>query len=103
LNGFTGFAVTKLDVLDSLEKGKVCIAYRLDGKEVTEMPDTFDLGRVQPIYEEWAGWKKPTTGARKWDDLPKGAQAYLRRIEELTKVPIQYVSVGPQRENIVIL
>ena len=103
LNGFTGFAVTKLDVLDSLEKVKVCIAYRLDGKEVTEMPDTFDLGRVQPIYEEWAGWKKPTTGARKWDDLPKGAQAYLRRIEELTKVPIQYVSVGPQRENIVIL
>lgn len=103
LNGFTSFAVTKLDVLDSLEKVKVCIAYRLDGKEVTEMPDTFDLGRVQPIYEEWAGWKKPTTGARKWDDLPKGAQAYLRRIEELTKVPIQYVSVGPQRENIVIL
>jgi adenylosuccinate synthase len=103
LNGFTGFAVTKLDVLDSLEKVKVCIAYRLDGKEVTEMPDTFDLGRVQPIYEEWVGWKKPTTDARKWDDLPKGAQAYLRRIEELTKVPIQYVSVGPQRENIIIL
>jgi len=103
LNGFTGFAVTKLDVLDSLEKVKVCTAYRLDGKEIKEMPDTFDLGRVQPIYEEWAGWKKPTTGARKWDDLPKGAQAYLKRIEELTKVPIQYVSVGPQRENIVIL
>jgi adenylosuccinate synthase len=103
LNGFTGFAVTKLDVLDSLEKVKVCIAYRLNGKEVTEMPDTFDLGRVQPIYEEWAGWKKPTTGARKWDDLPKGAQAYLRRIEELTKVPLEYVSVGPQRENIIIV
>lgn len=103
LNGLTSLAVTKLDVLDSLENMKVCIAYRLDGKEITEMPDTVDLGRVQPVYEEWAGWKKPTTGARKWDDLPKGAQSYLKRIEELAKVPIQYVSVGPKREDIVIL
>ena len=103
LNDITSLAVTKLDVLDSLEKLKVCTAYRLDGKEITEMPDTVDLGRVQPIYEEWAGWKKPTTSVRKWDDLPKAAQDYLKRIEELTKVPIQYVSVGPERENIVIL
>ncbi|MGD0690155.1 MAG: adenylosuccinate synthase [Candidatus Bathyarchaeia archaeon] len=103
LNDITSLAVTKLDVLDSLEKVKVCTAYRLDGKEITEMPDTVNLGRVQPIYEEWAGWKKPTTSVRKWDDLPKAAQDYLKRIEELTKVQIQYVSVGPERENIVIL
>lgn len=103
LNDITSLAVTKLDVLDSLEKVKVCTAYRLDGKETTEMPDTVNLGRVQPIYEEWAGWKKPTTSVRKWDDLPRAAQDYLKRIEELTKVPIQYVSVGPERENIVIL
>ncbi|MGA8903400.1 MAG: adenylosuccinate synthase [Candidatus Bathyarchaeia archaeon] len=103
LNGLTSLAVTKLDVLDSLENMKVCIAYRLDGKETTEMPDTVDLGRVQPVYEEWAGWKKATTGARRWDDLPKGAQAYLKRIEELAKVPIQYVSVGAKREDIVIV
>ncbi|MGA8858238.1 MAG: adenylosuccinate synthase [Candidatus Bathyarchaeia archaeon] len=103
LNDITSLAVTKLDVLDSLEKVKVCTAYRLDGKEITEMPDTVNLGRVQPIYEEWAGWKKPTKSVRKWDDLPKAAQDYLKRIEELTKVPIQYVSVGPERENMVIL
>jgi adenylosuccinate synthase len=103
LNGLTSLAITKLDVLDSLENMKVCIAYRLDGKEITEMPDTVDLGRVQPVYEEWTGWKKPTTGARKWDDLPKEAQAYLKRIEELAKVPIRYVSVGPKREDIVIV
>lgn len=103
LNDITSLAITKLDVLDSLEKVKVCTAYRLDGKEITEMPDTVNLGRVQPIYEEWAGWKKPTTSVRKWDDLPKAAQDYLKRIEELTKVPIQYVSVGPERENIVVL
>jgi adenylosuccinate synthase len=103
LNDITSLAVTKLDVLDSLEKVKVCIAYRLDGTEITEMPDTVNLGRVQPIYEEWAGWKKPTTSARKWDDLPREAQDYLKRIEELAKVPIQYVSVGPERENIITL
>ena len=103
LNDITSLAVTKLDVLDSLEKVKICTAYRLDGKEITEMPDTVNLGRVQPIYEEWAGWKKPTTNARRWNDLPKTAQDYLKRIEELTKVPIQYVSVGAERENIVIL
>jgi adenylosuccinate synthase len=103
LNGLTSLAVTKLDVLDSLEKLKICIAYRLDGKEISQMPDTVDLARVQPVYEESAGWKKPTTGARKWDDLPRAAQAYLKRIEELTKVPIRYVSVGPKRDDIVIL
>ena len=103
LNDITSLAITKLDVLDSIGKLKICTAYRLDGKEITEMPDTFNLGRVQPIYEEWAGWKTPTTSARKWDDLPKAAQAYLKRIEGLTKVPIQYVSVGPERENIVVL
>ena len=103
LNDITSLAITKLDVLDSIGKLKICTAYRLDGKETTEMPDTFNLGRVQPIYEEWAGWKTPTTSARKWDDLPKAAQAYLKRIEGLTKVPIQYVSVGPERENIVVL
>ena len=103
LNDITSLAVTKLDVLDSLEKVKVCVAYRLDGTEITEMPDTVNLGRVQPIYEEWVGWKKPTTSARKWDDLPREAQDYLKRIEELAKVPIRYVSVGPERENIITL
>ncbi|MGA2790716.1 MAG: adenylosuccinate synthase [Candidatus Bathyarchaeia archaeon] len=103
LNDITSLAVTKLDVLDSFEKVKICIAYRLDGTEITEMPDTVNLGRVQPIYEEWAGWKKPTTSARKWDDLPREAQDYLKRIEEVAKVPIQYVSVGPERENIIKL
>jgi adenylosuccinate synthase len=103
LNDLTALAVTKLDVLDSLEKVRICTGYLLDGKETTAMPDTVNLGRVQPIYEDWPGWKKPTKAARKWDDLPKAAQAYLRRIEELAQVPIKYVSVGPERENIVIL
>ncbi len=103
LNGLTGLAITKLDVLDSFDKIRLCNAYRLGDKTVTEMPDTVDLGQVQSVYEEWKGWKKPTQEARKWSDLPDEAQAYLKRIEELTGVPIRYVSVGPQRENIIVL
>lgn len=103
LNGLTGLAITKLDVLDSFEKVKLCKAYNLDGKTISDMPDTVDLGRVQPIYEEWTGWKKPTVHTRKWEDLPKEAQAYLKRIEDLVGVPIRFVSVGPRRENIIVL
>ncbi len=103
LNGLTGLAVTKLDVLDSFETIKICKAYRLGDRTTTEMPDTLELGQVQPVYEEWSGWKKPTGEARKWKDLPKEAQAYLKRVEELASVPIRYVSVGPQRENIIVL
>jgi len=101
LNGFTGLAVTKLDVLDSFDRIKICTAYRQDGKESTDMPDTADLANVQPVYEELSGWKRRTTGALKWDDLPREAQVYLKRIEELIQVPIKYVSVGPRRENMI--
>jgi len=67
------------------------------------MPDTCDLGIVKPVYEEWDGWKQAITQARKWDDLPQKAQAYLRRIQDLVKVPIKYVSVGPHRENMITI
>jgi adenylosuccinate synthase len=103
LNGFTGIAITKLDVLDSFEKIKICTAYGRDGGTGTEMPDTFDLSKVKPVYEEWDGWKQPSTKARKWEDLPQNARTYLQRIEDLAKVPIKYVSVGPQRENIITM
>jgi adenylosuccinate synthase len=90
-------------VLDSFEKIKICTAYSRDGNTIPEMPDTFDLGMVKPVYEEWDGWKQSSTGARKWDDLPPNAQAYVRRIEDLVKVPIKYVSVGPRRENLIAM
>jgi len=101
LNGFTGIAITKLDVLDQFERIKICTAYDRNGTITTDMPDTWTLGTVKPVYEEWKGWESSTTKARRWDDLPQNAQAYLRRIEELAKVPIKYVSVGPQRENMI--
>lgn len=103
LNGLSGIAVTKLDVLDSFEKIRLCRAYHLDGEELTDMPDTITQGQVKPVYEEWPGWKSPTSDARKWDALPSQAQAYLKRIEELAQVPIKYVSVGPRREQMICL
>ncbi len=103
LNGFTGLAITKLDVLDGLEELKICVGYRLDGRIITHVPYTPDFERCEPIYETWPGWQKPTRDARCWDDLPAEAQAYLGRISELAGVPIRYVSVGPAREQLIVV
>jgi adenylosuccinate synthase len=103
LNGLSAIAVTKLDVLDSFERIKLCTGYRLDDKVLTEMPDTITESEVKPVYEEWPGWKSSTRDVRQWDALPSAARAYLRRIEELAGVPIRYVSVGPRREQIICL
>jgi adenylosuccinate synthase len=103
LNGLTNLAITKLDVLDSFETIQICKAYEKDGRTITDMPDTVELGQVKPVYEEWKGWKKSTTGTRRMNDLPKEAQAFLNGIEELVKVPIRYVSVGPKRDNMIIV
>ena len=94
LNGFTHLALTKLDVLDGFAELKICTAYHLpNGEVIKPVPDT-------PIYETWSGWPQNSTDqARSWDELPQAAQAYLKRIEELVGVPIQYVSVGPEREE----
>lgn len=99
LNGFTGLALTKLDVLDTFPEIKICAAYRLpDGRMLDHVPDTPVLETVQPIYETWPGWMAPTPGARSWAELPPAAQQYLRRLEEVSGVKIQYVSVGAERE-----
>lgn len=103
LNGFTGLAITKLDVLDGLAELKICTGYRLDGQVIARVPDTPDFERCEPVYETWPGWDRPTRDARRWDDLPAQAQAYLRRIAELAGVPIRYVSVGPAREQLIVI
>jgi adenylosuccinate synthase len=101
LNGFTGLAITKLDVLDGLPELKICTGYRLpDGTLLDYVPDTPVYQTVEPLYESWPGWPETSTNeARAWSDLPQTAQYYLKRIEELVQVPIQYVSVGPEREE----
>jgi len=101
LNGMTGLAITKLDVLDHFETLRICTGYRLpSGELVTNtMPDTPVLYDAQPVYEEWAGWNTSTEQCRRWEDLPQPAQAYIRRLSELAGVKVDYVSVGPEREQ----
>ncbi len=107
INGFTGIAVTKLDVLDHFEEIKLCTGYRLrdDGGDrvLDYVPDTTTQGMVEPLYETWPGWQVDTSGCRIWDDLPQAARAYLRRIEELAGAPIRFVSVGPERSQMVVV
>jgi adenylosuccinate synthase len=102
VNGLTGLAVTKLDVLDGFEEIPVCTAYRLDGEACDEMPaEVGALGRVEPRYEVLRGWSRPTGGARRLEDLPKEARTYLDRLEQLSGVPVRYVSVGTRRDQII--
>jgi adenylosuccinate synthase len=101
LNGMTGLAITKLDVLDGFESIKICVGYRLpDGCVVSDsMPDTPVLMHAQPVYEEWEGWRTSTADCRAWDDLPRQARAYIHRLSELAGVKVDYVSVGAEREQ----
>ena len=102
VNGLTGLAVTKLDVLDTFAQIPVGTHYLLDGGSCAEMPaDVRTLERVRPKYEILPGWQKPTGGARKLADLPPEARAYLDRLEDLSGAPIRYVSVGTRRDQII--
>jgi adenylosuccinate synthase len=102
VNGLTGLAVTKLDVLDSFSTIQVGVKYQLDGAMCEEVPaETEALGRVEPVYEEHPGWQQPTGGARRLADLPRAARSYLDRLESLSGVPVRYVSVGTRRDQII--
>jgi adenylosuccinate synthase len=102
VNGLTGLAVTKLDVLDTFPEVPVGTDYLFDGGVVQEMPaDILALGSVVPRYETLPGWQRPTTGARRLADLPSEARAYLDRLEALSGAPIRYVSVGTRRDQII--
>lgn len=98
LNGFTEIAVTKLDTLDGLDSLKICTGYLLDGEVVQHMPLSDDLLRVTPIYQEVAGWKEPTAGARSWHELPSEARNYVALIEDYLGAKASLISVGPERE-----
>lgn len=102
VNGLTGIAVTKLDVLDTLPELKIATAYRLGDDAEHPFPATVhELEQVEPVYETLPGWTTPTTAARSLADLPANARAYLDRIEELAGVPIAMVSVGTRRNQVI--
>jgi adenylosuccinate synthase len=102
VNGLTGLALTKLDVLDSLEEVQICTGYDVDGEHVAHFPDDLArLERARPVFETMPGWQTDTTGARTIGDLPEAALQYMRRLENLAGVPIEFVSVGTRREQII--
>ena len=102
VNGLTGIAVTKLDVLDTLPEIRIATGYRLAGVSDTPFPPTsWELERVEPVYETLPGWHTPTTGVRTLSGLPRNARAYLERIEELVGTPIAMVSVGTRRSQVI--
>jgi len=97
INGFTSFAITKLDVLDGLETIKICTHYQ-NG----DFP-AIDLAAAVPQYIEMPGWQKDISAARKFDDLPINARAYVRKLEYLLQTPLEYISVGKEREQLIRL
>ena len=102
VNGLTGLAVTKLDVLDTLEELGLCTGYRVGDTLYDEFPaDITELDELQPVYEWFPGWKRSTADARRLEDLPGEARAYLARLEALVEAPIRYVSVGTRRDQII--
>ena len=104
VGGVTGIALTKLDVLDTLETVKVCTGYMLDGKKIDYLPaHAADQMRVESVYEEIKGWCDTTQGARSWADLPARAIKYVRRIEELIRCPVALVSTSPERDDTILV
>ena len=100
VNGYTSLILTRLDVLDSFDSIRLCSAYELDGEIVTDFPGSAAvLERCTPIYEDFPGWDSPTAGVTDYDDLPEGARAYVRRLEELIGRPIDIISTGPYRHE----
>jgi adenylosuccinate synthase len=98
LGGVDELAVMLLDVLDTLDELKICVAYEIDGERTTDFPgDAFLLERCRPVYETLPGWKENVSGVRRADDLPANARRYVERLGELLELPVRIVSVGPDR------
>ena len=98
INGLTGIAITRLDVLDILPSLKICTGYKLDGQKIDYFPGSVAiLERCQPIYEELAGWQSPTSDIRDYEQLPVEAKQYIARLEELISCPVNIISVGAER------
>ena len=100
VNGYETMVVTKLDVLDELEQIQVCVAYRIDGQEVREMPATVrELARVEPVYRTLEGWRCSTEGISEWDQLPLAARTYVEFLEAQTGIEAGCISTGPERNQ----
>jgi adenylosuccinate synthase len=102
--GIEGIALTKLDVLDGFDEIRLCVAYRLDGREIDHLPaDANEQARCEPVYESIEGWGESTRGARSWADLSAQAVKYVRRVEELIGAPVALLSTSPEREDTILV
>lgn len=100
INGFTGLAITKLDVLDGLDKIKICSAYRYKGRLYEDFPKEISIfEECEPVYEELNGWKSSTAGIKDFNKLPEAAKSYIKKIEKIVGVEVQLISTGQEREN----
>jgi adenylosuccinate synthase len=104
LNSLTGFAVTKLDVLGGLDPIKICTGYKYRGKALDHFPTSLNvLAECEPVYEEVPGWKEDISGISSYDQLPEVTRSYLNRIEELTETKVEIISLGPGRDQTIML
>jgi adenylosuccinate synthase len=103
INGLDALALTKLDVLDGLERIEICTAYRCGDRTLTDLPsDVTQLAACEPVYESCPGWSTPTRGVRRFDDLPANARRYVARLEEVSGVPAAIVSTGSERDDTIV-
>jgi adenylosuccinate synthase len=104
INGIDAWALTKLDVLDTLEEIKICTGYEWDGREHASFPTSLlRMRAARPIYKSYPGWQAKTGGIKRFDDLPKNALHYIHAIEELTNTPVKILSVGSNREETILV
>lgn len=104
INGYTGIALTRLDILDIFPSLKICVEYEANGKRLNTFPSNPTiLERCQPRYEELPGWQSPTSHLRHFEELPPAAQQYVRRLEQLISCPVDLISVGSQREQTIMI
>jgi len=104
LNGLNSLAITKLDVLTGLKSLKICVGYEIDGERVNHRPASLKrMAACTPLYEELPGWQDDISGTREVDQLPEEARAYIKTIEDITGVPVSVISVGPGRDETIIV
>jgi adenylosuccinate synthase len=100
INGLDALALTKLDVLDGLDRIEICTSYRFGSRTITDFPsDSAELAACEPMYESWPGWSTPTRGVRRFADLPENARRYVARLEEVSGVPAAIISTGSERDD----
>ncbi|QGP91618.1 Adenylosuccinate synthetase [Neomoorella glycerini] len=104
VNGLTGIALTKLDVLTGIDPLRICIGYRYGGEIIRDFPASLKvLQQCEPVYEEVPGWQEDITKARTLADLPAACHSYIRRLEELAGVPVHLIAVGPRRDQTIVV